>query len=999
YCPVDDAGRFTSEIDGFAGREVFAANSLIVALLKEIGSLVFSEDYRYRYPHCWRCHEPVICRAIPEWFISMDRVGTGKTSLRDAALREVERVSWLPSWGRNRMRNMVAVRTDWCISRQRIWGVPIPVFYCLDCNETIADEAVVEHVAKLFEEETADAWYAREPQDLLSEGFSCPKCDGRSFTKETDVFDVWFDCGSSSISVLEKERGLPWPSDICLEGADQYRGWFNSSLMIGLAAHDRAPYKTVIAHGWPVDDEGKVMHGSVGNAISPTEVVGAWGADILRLWIASTDYHGDMRLSDEILKRQVDAYRKLRNTARFALANIFDFDPDEDRVPDADLWEIDRWAIAATSQLTRNVTEAYRRFDYTAVYHSLYGYATVTLSATYFDILKDRLYTFAPKSLGRRSAQTALNEIVSQLALLLAPILAFTADEIWESIPKQKIASVHLAEFPVEDPSRADDNLIVRWGRLFDVRSAVQKALEEKRGEKLIGASFEATVTLSGDGEMMDLLEQYADQLQDIFIVSGVSLRRTPGGDLAVEVERALGAKCERCWNWSLTVGANVDFPTLDARCVRQIEEQWATAASGAGTIVTELAQVPDLEAADNEEHSARNQLEAFGYDRARQHLEAAMRLDPDRGERLRGEFGFLYPFDQTEGGAARLRWCTSVWRLLSSRNRFPLIELDPEDSSLLDSSSPVIERSANSSNPADGQRENPQNSDPQEKGEQLESAVAKLFRRFFRLGDDVPWKIRRQRSGTQRGFDLSIEWSGKCEAAIEQESRCHIECKNYRDPITMREVADKLLSESTQNPVIDHWILISPRSNPSNELNNFLERQDEEGRFPFQVQVWCPETGIDELFGLEPEVYDCFFFPLGGEPHPRDWDEARRNAVREKWRARLNPPLRLPRGWGEYLRDPALLCIHKETPESMQKPYESYVTMRCRNVAGVLMERPLESYVREWLEAPDKVSVIPAWRVRRWQELFYVSACTAPRVGADDRPQSGLAAAAARSQ
>ncbi|HET9530006.1 MAG TPA: isoleucine--tRNA ligase, partial [Blastocatellia bacterium] len=517
YCPVDNAGRFTQEVEGFAGQQVFEANKSIVEFLAATGALLFTEDYAHRYPHCWRCHNPVIFRATPQWFISMDRSEKGDTPLREGALREVESVNWVPSWGRERMRDMFASRPDWCVSRQRVWGVPIPVFYCAGCNEAIADASVIEHVSSVFDQQTADAWYSLEPKALLPAGFSCPGCGGKDFTKETDILDVWFDSGSSSLAVLERERGLPWPADVYLEGPDQYRGWFNSSLMVALAAHDRAPYRTVITHGWTVDGEGRAMHKSLGNAISPNEVIKESGAEILRLWVASSNYQEEVRLSKEILKRLVDAYRKLRNTARHALGNLYDFDPERDGVSRDEMWEIDRWALAATREVARKVIEAYKQFEYHVVYHALYNYATVTLSAVYFDILKDRLYTFAPKSVGRRSAQTALYEIVSQLARLLAPFLAFTADEIWEHIPGGREASVHIAEFPKAEAETGDEQLLATWGRLFDVRSTVQKSLEEKRNQKVIGASVEALVKLKAGGEVYDLLAAYQDQMPAVF--------------------------------------------------------------------------------------------------------------------------------------------------------------------------------------------------------------------------------------------------------------------------------------------------------------------------------------------------------------------------------------------------------------------------------------------------------------------------------------------------
>jgi isoleucyl-tRNA synthetase len=582
YCPVDNAGRFTQEVEGFAGQSVFEANDQIVDFLRANGALVFTEQYAHRYPHCWRCHNPVIFRATPQWFISMDRSTEEGHSLRAGALREVDRVTWLPTWGRDRMRNMFKTRPDWCVSRQRVWGVPIPAFYCAGCGETIADEKVIDHVSSIFARETADAWYSREPEYLLPEGFTCPKCGGSLFTKETDILDVWFDSGSSSIAVLEAERHLPWPADVYLEGPDQYRGWFNSSLMVGLAAHDRAPYKTVITHGWTVDGEGKAMHKSTGNAMPAEEVVGKQGAEILRLWVASSDYHEDVRVSPEILNRMVDAYRKLRNTARYALGNISDFDPERDRVDESEMYEIDRWALAVTRDVTRKVNDAYKRFDYTTVYHSLYNYATVTLSNVYIDILKDRLYTFAPKSVGRRAAQTALYQIVDTFTRLLAPILCFTADEIWENLPGAREASVHLGEFPKGEKRDGDEELLKRWdereGGILFIRSEVQRALEQKRNEKLIGASLEARVTLIAGRDQYALLKPYEDQLPAIFIVSQVELLESVNDGLEIKVEHAKGSKCERCWNWSETVGQDPRYPTLDARCVRQIEEGWVGA-------------------------------------------------------------------------------------------------------------------------------------------------------------------------------------------------------------------------------------------------------------------------------------------------------------------------------------------------------------------------------------------------------------------------------------
>jgi isoleucyl-tRNA synthetase len=604
YCPVDQAGRFTSEVEHFAGERVFEANAKIVEFLRERGALLFSENYNHRYPHCWRCKNPVIFRATPQWFISLDarapdtpveqdedgRDLTNYTdnetdapqSLREGALREVERsVRWIPAWGEDRMRNMLKGRPDWCVSRQRVWGVPIPAFYCETCGEAVADAGVIKHVADIFERETSDAWYAREAKDLLPAGFACPKCRAvAAFTKETDILDVWFDSGSSSVAVLEHYEELHFPADMYLEGGDQYRGWFNSSLMVGLAAHDRAPYRTVLTHGWVVDGQGKAMHKSAGNSVSPNDVIKQSGAEIIRLWCASSDYHEDMRCSDEILQRVSDAYRKMRNTARFALGNLDGFDPARDGVGAAELLEIDRWALGELDRATERVRAAYEAYEFHTVYHTLYNFCTVTLSARYFDIIKDRLYTAAPRSHARRSAQTALHRIADALARLLAPVLVFTADEIWENIPRggeaaATLAPVHVAEFPAP-AGLHDAELGARWSQLFEVREEVLAALERERMAKVIGSSLEAHVTITAAGQTYELLKRYEDQLRYLFIVSQVSLVESdvPGSEsFTSSVARAGGEKCERCWSYSARVGESARYPTACERCVEALAE------------------------------------------------------------------------------------------------------------------------------------------------------------------------------------------------------------------------------------------------------------------------------------------------------------------------------------------------------------------------------------------------------------------------------------------
>jgi isoleucyl-tRNA synthetase len=469
---------------------------------------------------------------------------------------------------------MLKGRPDWCVSRQRVWGVPIPAFYCQQCNHVVAEPAIIRHVADIFEQETSDAWYKREAVELLPEGFKCGKCGAAEFTKETDILDVWFDSGSSSIAVLESRENLTWPADVYIEGGDQFRGWFNSSLFVGLAVHDRAPYKTVLCHGWTLDAQGKAMHKSAGNAVSPDEVIPKLGAEVLRLWCVSSDYMEDMRCSDEILQRVSEGYRKLRNTARFALGNLDGFEPERDAVTDEELMEIDRWALGELDSVITRVRAAYDAYEFHLVYQILYEFCTVTLSARYFDILKDRLYTFAPRNPARRAAQTALYRIVDALARMLATLLVFTADEIWENLPGDgsRAASVHLTKLP-EASDQRDEELAESWEDLFNVREEVMRALEEARVAKLIGGSLEAAVDIEASGKIYDLLESHRSDLRFVFIVSQVSLTKSDTGATNIKVQRAEGQKCDRCWNYSIRVGESQRYPTVCERCVAALEE------------------------------------------------------------------------------------------------------------------------------------------------------------------------------------------------------------------------------------------------------------------------------------------------------------------------------------------------------------------------------------------------------------------------------------------
>jgi isoleucyl-tRNA synthetase len=572
YCPVDNAGRFTPEVEHFAGQRVFDANDPIVDFMRERGVLLFSEKYDHRYPHCWRCKNPVIFRATPQWFIAMDQDDSA-TSLRAMAISETERVKWIPAWGVDRMRNMLKGRPDWCVSRQRVWGVNIPVFYCARCNDAVADRAVIDHVADIFEKESGDAWYTHDAKDLLPEGFTCKGCGAQEWTKESDILDVWFDSGTSSVAVLENRPELRWPADVYIEGGDQFRGWFNSSLMVGIAAHDRAPYDTVITHGWTLDAQGRAMHKSAGNAVEPDKVIKQSGAEIIRLWCASSNYFDDMRASDEILQRVMDGYRKMRNTARFALGNLDGFDPERDSVPAEEMEEIDRWALAELNRVTKEVWAAYEAYEFHNVYRALFSFATVTLSARYFDIIKDRLYTFAPRNKARRSAQTALLQIGDALARMLGPILVFTADEIWENLPGRSEESIHLALLPTAS-EESDDALLAEWDRLYAIRDEVLRALEEARVAKRIGSSLEAKVTLNAAGAPLELLQKHRKDLRYLFIVSQVELGNSgAGAGVSITITDADGTKCERCWNYSTHVGESETYPTVCERCVAALQE------------------------------------------------------------------------------------------------------------------------------------------------------------------------------------------------------------------------------------------------------------------------------------------------------------------------------------------------------------------------------------------------------------------------------------------
>ncbi len=591
YSPVNEAGEITEGPHEYKGRKVFDANEPIVELLRARGTLVGPPGWvTHSYPHCWRCHNPIIFRASEQWFIAIDHDG-----LRQRALEEIKKVKWSPEWGEERISNMIATRPDWCISRQRVWGVPIIVFHCQTCQRPLLDARLGRRAVELFRKEGADAWYSHPVEDLTPPGTECPECGGTSLRKETDILDVWFDSGSSHFAVLGHRADVPWPADVYLEGGDQYRGWFHSSLLIGVGIRGRAPYRQVLTHGWTLDAEGRAMSKSLGNTVEPQEVIKTHGAEILRLWVASVDFREDVVLTPEILTRLSEAYRKLRNTLRYCLSNLYDFEPQRDWVTGEQLEEIDAWALERTAQVLEQVDKGYTDFAFHKVYRALYDFATIDLSAFYFDILKDRLYTAPAKSVRRRAGQTTLCLIADALVRALAPILCFTADEVWSLLPTSagREPSVHLEAFAIpaqlrECISKEHLQRLGNWERLVAVRNEVLKVLETARQEKLIGGGLDAKVRLSVNGDLAPVLNEYREALPALFIVSQVELGRDslegtcqsqlPG--LAVRVEKATGEKCGRCWNYSEHVGEDSRYPAVCERCSSALQELEASAES-----------------------------------------------------------------------------------------------------------------------------------------------------------------------------------------------------------------------------------------------------------------------------------------------------------------------------------------------------------------------------------------------------------------------------------
>lgn len=576
-CPVDGSGKLTAEAGAdFAGMFVFDANVPIIKYLAGLNRLFGKENIRHQYAHCWRCKNPIIYRATEQWFASVD-------GFREEALNAIANdVQWIPSWGEARIHNMVADRHDWCISRQRVWGVPIPIFYCEDCNEHLVNDDTINAVADLFAKEGSDAWWAHSAEEILPQGTKCPKCGGTHFRKESDIMDVWFDSGSSHAAVCKTRPELAWPADMYLEGSDQHRGWFQSSLLTSVATEGKAPYRAVLTHGYVVDGEGRKMSKSVGNTVAPQEVIAQYGADIIRLWAASSDYKADIRISKEILKQLSEVYRKIRNTIRYILGNTNDFNYETDKVEFKDMLELDRWALMHMQLLKKEVSAAYESYDFHVLYHAIHNFCSVEMSSYYLDILKDRLYAYKADSFERRSAQTAMYEIMLDLVVMIAPVLSFTMEEVWQFMkkPASMPESVFMMPWPECKEEYIDEALESKWDNFIEIRSEITRVLEGARRVKTIGHSLDAKVELHATGEALAILRSVEGDLATLLIVSQAKLVEGLAGgveatgreDLKVTVQAAEGEKCERCWIYSDTVGKDAEHPTVCARCAAALK-------------------------------------------------------------------------------------------------------------------------------------------------------------------------------------------------------------------------------------------------------------------------------------------------------------------------------------------------------------------------------------------------------------------------------------------
>ena len=590
YAPVGPSGHFLDTVGLFGGQRVFDANPNVERALKERARLWHRETFSHQYPHCWRCHNPVIFLATNQWFIRLDEArlkddvrlkldatgSEGGRALRQAALAAIDSdVKWIPAWGHDRIYNMVANRPDWCISRQRAWGVPIPAVDCTKCGEALLTAALVERAAAVFDTHGADAWYERPIEEFLPEGLACPSCGGQAFERERDILDVWFDSGSSHEAVLPFWPALTWPADMYLEGSDQHRGWFQSSLLVGLGTRGRPPYRQVLTHGFFINEDGRKMSKSLGNTIEPQDIIKQSGADVLRLWVASVDYREEMRISKEILSRVVEAYRKIRNTMRYLVANLYDFDPSADAVPVPRMEEVDRYVLARYGELAGRLVAAYEAYDYPTIFQAVNSFTTVDLSALYNDISKDRLYTFGARSRERRSAQTAMYMIADGLTRLLGPLVPVTADQLWASLPNRKEASVHIARFPESGDllALADSELVQRWNQLVAVRDVVLAEIEPLRKDKQIGSSLQAKAVVAAPHALLELLQRHAADLPMLFIVSSVELRPSGDDGTVVTIERAGGVKCDRCWRYVPAVSTDPEWEGLCERCQEALAE------------------------------------------------------------------------------------------------------------------------------------------------------------------------------------------------------------------------------------------------------------------------------------------------------------------------------------------------------------------------------------------------------------------------------------------
>ena len=581
YGPLDAGGHFLETVEMFGGLHVLDANPKIEAALAQRGRLWHREDYDHSYPHCWRCHNPVIFLATSQWFIAMET-----QDLRARALQAIEATRWIPSWGRERIYSMIAHRPDWCISRQRTWGVPIPAVDCKTCGQPVLTRELTDRAAALFEVYSADAWYERPIEEFLPENLSCSSCGGREFEREANILDVWFDSGSSHEAVLPQRAELRWPADMYLEGSDQHRGWFHSSLLVGIGTRGRAPFDQVLTHGFVVDEQGRKMSKSLGNTIAPQDVMKQSGADVLRLWVAMVDYREDIRLGKEIFARVVEAYRKFRNVIRVLMGNLYDFDPATDLVPPSRMLEIDRWVVSRYASVAGRMIDAYDDYDYPGIYQAVNSFITVDISAFYVDVTKDRMYTLGTTSDARRSGQSAMYIIADGLARLLAPVLPFTMDEVWQTLPGDREPSVHLALFPRGVAQWQDEDLQGRWEQLRAIRDEVNLELESARQRKVITANLSAHVVLDAPPEVARVLAPYRDFLPTLFGVSTAVLQegRASAGmgasAVQVDVTRAAGVKCERCWRFVPSVSDEEEFRGLCERCVGALAEPSVGSAS-----------------------------------------------------------------------------------------------------------------------------------------------------------------------------------------------------------------------------------------------------------------------------------------------------------------------------------------------------------------------------------------------------------------------------------